>query len=803
VTDPLTQVITYTYSKTGKVLTETLPAQSPSGGTITATYTYAYDADDRLSTITDPNSHVTTYAYDGVGNKTAVTDGNNHTTSYAYDSRNRLTTITDANTNTTVYGYDSGGNQQTVTDGPGHVTTTLYDALNRVTTITQPTGGGTTTMAYDVAGRETGLTDPVGNHTTWQYDSADRLTTLTDPLGHNTTYVYDNANQLTDKTDRDGRRVTYSYDSGGRQIGETWVGASPAETITSGYDNVGRLTSVSDSFATLTYTYDSGGNQLTEQTSGPGTGQPSVTLTSSYNTWHDRTLLVDNISPTRTVTYQYDIPGRLTTITADSLNYVYGYDPANNLTSLKRVIGSGGGVTTSYQYDPGDRLVTLTHSGNGVAVTYVYGYDAANRVTSEQDKEGTATFTYDNSNQLTAVGGSRTESYGYDANGNRNTTGYSTGTGNELTASPTATYAYDNEGNLSGRTDTGTSNVWTFSYDYRNRETGVVEKNSGGTTIYQATYTYDAKDRRIGENVSGGGQTWHVYDGKNPYADYNGSGSMTTRYLYANGLDALLARATSAGTTSWYLLDELGTVRDIAGTGINAGVIDHIVYGSFGGVASESSPANGDRFRFTAREYDTGTGLYYFRARYYDPVAGRFLINDSIGFAGRDTNLYRYVANSPASSGDPTGHLNPVLVGAASGLIYGLTKEAIDVVVYGEKFEIKDVCSAVIFGAAMGGLGLSCSALARAVRDLGTVGQVGAGALDWIAGFFGYGGVMTITRQWVKKQIIYDVTVWIPVFTTGRGLWEGRYRKASADTNAAYRAYNSGAHPGYAGGCQQ
>jgi YD repeat-containing protein len=118
--------------------------------------------------------------------------------------------------------------------------------------------------------------------------------------------------------------VTYSYDSGGRQIGETWVGASPAEKITSRYDNVGRLTSVSDSFATLTYTFDSGGNQVTEQTSGPGTSQPSVTSTSSYNTWHDRTTLVDNISPARTVTYQYDIPGRVTTITADNLNYVYG-----------------------------------------------------------------------------------------------------------------------------------------------------------------------------------------------------------------------------------------------------------------------------------------------------------------------------------------------------------------------------------------------------------------------------------------------------------------------------------------------
>jgi YD repeat-containing protein len=123
--------------------------------------------------------------------------------------------------------------------------------------------------------------------------------------------------------DRDGRRVTYAYDSGGRQTGETWVGASPAEAITSVYDDDGRLTSVSDGFATLTYTYDSGGNMLTEQTSGPGTGQPSVTLTSSYNTWHDRTKLVDNLTGSRTVTYQYDSPHRLTTMLADGFEYLY------------------------------------------------------------------------------------------------------------------------------------------------------------------------------------------------------------------------------------------------------------------------------------------------------------------------------------------------------------------------------------------------------------------------------------------------------------------------------------------------
>ena len=92
-------------------------------------------------------------------------------------------------------------------------------------------------------------------------------------------------------------------------------------------------------------------------------------------------------------------------------------------------------------YDNANRVVSIvdyshlatTHSGynNTPLVTYVYSYDDASRVTSEQDAEGTATFTYDNANELTAVGGSRTESYSYDLNGNRKGTGYSTTVMNE------------------------------------------------------------------------------------------------------------------------------------------------------------------------------------------------------------------------------------------------------------------------------------------------------------------------------------------------------------------------------------
>ena len=88
-----------------------------------------------------------------------------------------------------------------------------------------------------------------------------------------------------------------------------------------------------------------------------------------------------------------------------------------------------------------------------------------------------------------------------------------------------------------------------------------------------ATYTYNALDQRIGIKDSGGGQTWTVYNGTSadalPYADFNGSGTLLTRYLSGPGMvngavvDELLARTSSGGTTAWYLTDKLGSVRDI------------------------------------------------------------------------------------------------------------------------------------------------------------------------------------------------------------------------------------------------
>ncbi len=235
-----------------------------------------------------------------------------------------------------------------------------------------------------------------------------------------------------------------------------------------------------------------------------------------------------------------------------------------------------------------------------------------------------------------------------------------TGTGNRLLSDGQFNYTYDNEGNMLTKTEIATGNVTEYAWDYRNRLTSVTLKNSGGTVLKQSQYTYDPFDKRIGvsDDPDGpGGQQpvvrWTAYDGVNPYADFNGSGSLTYRYLYGPAVDMIMARLSSSGATAWYLTDHLGSVRDLANP--SGQVIDHVKYDSFGRVLYESQPTNGDRFKFTAREFDSATGLYYYRARYYDAAIGRFISEDPIGFKSGDHNVYRYVMNRATIATDPSG----------------------------------------------------------------------------------------------------------------------------------------------------
>src|SRR5262249_39722356 len=157
------------------------------------------------------------------------------------------------------------------------------------------------------------------------------------------------------------------------------------------------------------------------------------------------------------------------------------------------------------------------------------------------------------------------------------------------------------------------------------------------------TYTYDLLGDRIEEDkwVSGGVTTVtrFAYDGSNVWADLNSSNAMTMRRLYLDGTDQPFARVDSSNVAALYLSDHLGSVRDVMD---KAGVtdLDHIIYDTYGKITSESTPTSGDRYKYTAREWDGDTTLQYNRGRYYDPRIGRWISQDPEGFDAHDSNLY-------------------------------------------------------------------------------------------------------------------------------------------------------------------
>src|SRR6185312_1413642 len=125
----------------------------------------------------------------------------------------------------------------------------------------------------------------------------------------------------------------------------------------------------------------------------------------------------------------------------------------------------------SFSFDNANRLTNITHKDTTQRVTlanYTYGYDVANQLTSYQDASSSLTYGYDNDGQLTSASGtlngsSYSGSYSFDTNGNRTMTGYSTGTGNQLTSDGTYSYTYDNEGNQTSQTNIATGYVTLFS----------------------------------------------------------------------------------------------------------------------------------------------------------------------------------------------------------------------------------------------------------------------------------------------------------------------------------------------------
>ena len=473
----------------------------------------------------------------------------------------------------------------------------------------------------------------------------DRLATRRDPLLRTESYLYDGNNNLTRFTDRRAQVTNYDpYDALNRRRTVTYQDSS---TTNNTYDGGNRLTQINDSVAGLiTRGYDDL-NRLTSET----TPQGSVTYT--YDKASRRETMTVAGQPT--VNYTYDDANRLTQITQGAATVVIGYDNANRRTSL-----------------------TLP---NGILVEY--GYDNASRVTGITYKLGATTlgnltYEYDKAGNRTKIGGTfaRTglpaalSSAVYDA-------------ANRLTQWGATALTYDNNGNL---TNDGTN---AYAWNARNQL----------ASMTGASFVYDGLGRRQKKTI-GASNTEFLYDGVNPVQETSGA-AVLANTLTGLGIDEYFTRTdVVAGTTSHLLPDALGSTVALADS---AGAVQtEYTYEPFGKTTVTGTPSS-NPFQYTGREND-GTGLYYYRARYYHPEFQRFISEDPIlvpffptqfGVCKYSSNLnwvvpllvstnpemissqffnpYPYVQNTPTTIRDPLGLFGACEVVCAVSCAIGCT----------------------------------------------------------------------------------------------------------------------------------
>jgi RHS repeat-associated protein len=208
------------------------------------------------------------------------------------------------------------------------------------------------------------------------------------------------------------------------------------------------------------------------------------------------------------------------------------------------------------------------------------------------------------------------------------------------TGANTATFAYDDNGNLTS--SASASGTDAYLYDVENRLVSI----SGA---HEATLAYDPLGR-LWQKTSGGVPRAFLYDGDALVAEYDAAGAVVRRHVHNVGADVPMVTYEGADLSNprWLYADRQGSIVAIAGTD-GVPVINR--YDEYGIPAA----SNGGRFGYTGQVWLPEVGLYYYKARFYSPTLGRFLQTDPVGYQGGN-NLYGYVGDDPVNRTDPSGN---------------------------------------------------------------------------------------------------------------------------------------------------
>ena len=658
---------------------------------------------DYISKETDALGHFNQYTYNNAGRMTLFRDKRNNSISYNYNDRHFPTTETDQMSAETLYAYDDEYNLSSMTSPNGNTTTYTRDRAGNVNSITNPRGHKTL-LEHDTMGRPIKMTDALSNITKFTYHPGGDLKSVIDANSNTTSYEYNTMGLLSKTTHPDDTFRTYDYDDNERLeqvvqednstidysydlLGRTTQSRSSDNTTMLSYDGDSLVTQVTNDDARIDKTYDNLTRLIKEKTT-----YDNFLHTMDY-TYDERGYLKSVIysnanhpeTPGRptvgTIRYERNENGQITGISAQFKGKSFNWQRTLNARGQPTEDLMTGMQRTTYTYDTGGRLDSLSNLNRNSAIIskFVYGYDKNSNITSLTRSRGAygnlragsrdLHFTYDNLDRLKTSDLDR-ESFSYDAVGSFTGSSYTTNSRNQMTSTPLETITYDTRGNTTRINNAKENERIDLTWMVK----GLMESatiHDGGVKVQEVTSFYNGEGRRVKKQVTHFTRPelsytrQYIYHNEDILAELDGNNNLVAFYIHGPGIDTPLAMMRDRNLDGIikndevfvYTRDHQSSVREI--TDLNGVVVQRYDYTAYGETTVELNGEVGDHlienpYGYTGRVHDRETGFYFYRARYYSPSLGRFLSPDPIGFEGGN-NFYIYVGNNPINLTDPFG----------------------------------------------------------------------------------------------------------------------------------------------------